>query len=166
MSGAGRGNGDDSGCARHPHGDVVPPGLSRRSIQRPTRFEVGLAGALAAALVALGAVLLSGARGHAAPTAAPDLSPSASHRSSTSNQAAREPYQPSGLRRAPTRPAHLAPTRPAHLEPGHSARPRPTRPPVMPPNAWPPVAAATATFVGDLEEGITDGQVALPAGQD
>jgi len=33
-------------------------------------------------------------------------------------------------------------------------------------NALPPVAAAAATFVGDLEAGVTDGQVDPSAGQD
>jgi eukaryotic-like serine/threonine-protein kinase len=50
-----------------PAKDVVPSGLSRRRSRRLTRAEVGLAGALAAALVAFVAVLLTGTTGHAAP---------------------------------------------------------------------------------------------------
>jgi serine/threonine protein kinase len=125
-----------------PHENVFPSGLSRRRFRRPARAEVVLAGALAAALVALAAVLLSGTTGRAAPKAAPSVPPSASPHPSTSRPAAHKAHKP-------TRP-----------------RPGPTRPAVGQDNTLPPVAAAAATFVGDLEAGVTDGQVAPPAGQD
>jgi serine/threonine-protein kinase len=131
------------------HENVVPSGLRHRRFRRPTRPEVVLAGALAA-LVALVAVLLSGTTGHPEPKAAPSVSPSASHHSSTSRAAARKVYKPAQPRPAPERPASPGQTQPA----------------VEQANALPPVAAAAATFVGDLEAGVADGQVAPAAGQE
>jgi serine/threonine protein kinase len=139
------------------HENVVPSKLSRRRFRRLTRAEVVLAGALAA-LVALVAVLLSGTTGHAVPRAAPSVSPSASHHSSASPSAAHRAYKPAHPRPTPARRARPGPTQPA--------RPGPTGPAVGQANALPPVAAAAAMFVGDLEAGVIDGQVAPPAGQD
>jgi serine/threonine-protein kinase len=159
-------NPDAPAVSATPHTDVVPPGLSRRRLLRLTRAETVLAGALAAALAALVTVLLSGAPGHAAPvaapsappsaapsvlpSAAPSASPGASQRSSTSRPVAHKAYKPAHPRTGPTR----------------AARPGPTRPTVGLATALPPAAAAAATFVGALEAGVIDGQVAPPAGQD
>lgn len=145
------------------HEDVVPAGLTRRRF-RPTRAEGVLAGALAAALAALVAVLLSGTTGHAASRAASSLSPSVSHHSSTTAPAADRPSQPANLLAGPRRPARPAPEPPARPVPRPPARPAPKPPAVR--QTLPPVAAAAATFVGDLEAGVSDGQVAAPAGQD
>jgi len=149
---------DGTAVLTTPPEDVVLSGPSRRRFRRLTRAEVVLAGALAAALVALTAVLLSGTTGHDAPRAAPTAPPVASHHPSTSRPAAHKTHKPARLRPAPTRPAGPGPTRPA--------RPAPTRPAPRQPNPLPPVAAAAATFVGDLAAGVSDGQVAPPAGQD
>jgi eukaryotic-like serine/threonine-protein kinase len=144
--------------------DVVPSGLSRRRLRRLTWAEVVLAGALAAAVVALLAVLLSGTTAHAAPTAAPSVSPSAPTVAPTvspSAPTAAPSVSPSGSHHSSaSRPAAHKAYKPAHRRPGLE------RPAVGQANALPPVAAAAATFVGDLEAGVTRGQVAPPAGQD
>jgi serine/threonine-protein kinase len=124
-----------------PQEDAVPSGLSRGGFRRPTRAEMVLAGALAAVLAAFVAVLLSGPTGHARPRAAPSGTPGASHPS-------------------PTTPAADKVHKPAHPRPG------PKRPAVRAASTLPPVAAAAATLVGDLQAGVADGQVAPPAGQD
>ena len=154
-----------------PHQDVVTSRLSRRSFRRPTWAEDVLAGALAAAVVALVAVLVSGTTGHAAPRTARSVPPSASQHSLTSRPAGQTALKPAHPRPRPKRPARPAPKlspRPAPTRPTPtpSVHPTQTRPPVRPPNALPPVAAAAATFVGDLAAGVTDGQVDPPAGQD
>jgi serine/threonine-protein kinase len=143
-----------------PHEDVVPSGLSGRRLRRLTWAEVGLAGALAAALVALVAVLLIGPTAHAAPTAAPTVSPSVPRAAPTvslSASRAAPTVSPSASHQSSTnQPAAHKAHKPARLR----------RPAVGQANALPPVAAAAATLVGDLEAGVTDGQVAPPAGQD
>jgi len=149
-----------------PSEDVVSSGMSRRGLRRLTWAEAVLGGALAAALVALAAVLLSGAAGLAAPRAAPSLSPSAalsvspgaSHHSPASTPAAHKASTSRHLRPAPARPASPAPEPPAS--------PAPQRPLAGQASALPPLAAAAAAFVGDLEAGVSDGQVAPPAGED
>jgi serine/threonine-protein kinase len=151
-------NPDAAAVLTTPQEDDVQSALSRPRLRRLTRAEVVLAGALAAALVALVAVLLTGTTAHAAPRAAPSVSPSASHHSSTSRPATHKAYKPAHVRSGPKRPAPTAPKRPAPAVP--------KRPAVRQANALPPVAAAAATFVGDLAAGVTDGQVAPPAGQD
>src|SRR5262249_29770580 len=98
-------NPDTAAVPATPDEDGVPPGLSRRRLRRLTRAEVVLGGALAAALVALAAVLLSGTTAHAAPRAAPIVSPSASHHSSTVRPAAHKAHKPAHLRPGPKRPA-------------------------------------------------------------
>jgi hypothetical protein len=141
------------GRAHHPHEDVVPSGLSHRRFRGPTRAEVVLAGALAAALVAWRAVLLSGTTGHAAPRARPSVPPSASQHPPTSRPTAPKAHKSARPRPALTRPPRPGPTRPARPGPTRPARPRPTRPAAGRANALPPVAAAAATVVGDLEAG-------------
>jgi eukaryotic-like serine/threonine-protein kinase len=147
-----------------PHEDVAPSGLSRRRLWRLTWAEVVLAGALAAAVLALLAVLLSGTTAHAAPTAAPTVSrsaPTVAPTVSPSAPTAAPSVSPSGSHHSSaSRPAAHKAYKPAHRRPGLK------RPAVGQANALPPVAAAAATFVGDLEAGVTDGQVAPPAGQD
>ena len=145
---------------------VVPSGLSRRRFRGLTWAEVVLAGALAAALVAVVAMMLSGTTGHAVPRAAPNLSLGAIHHSSASRRAADKAHQPANVLHAPKRLARPAPRLSALPRPKLSARPRPKRPRVRPVNALPPVAATAATFVGDLEAGVIDRQVAPPAGGD
>jgi serine/threonine-protein kinase len=147
-----------------PHEEVVRSGLSHGKLRRLTRAEVGLAGALGAALVALVTVLLSGTTAHAAPAAAPRVSPRVARTAAS--------VSPSATRAAPTgspsashhssasRPATHEGHKPAHLRPGLK------RPRVRQANALPPVAAAAATLVGGLTAGVTDKQVAPPAGQD
>jgi eukaryotic-like serine/threonine-protein kinase len=146
--------------------DVVPTGPRRRGFRRPTRPETLLGGALAAALAALAAVLLSGTTGLAAPAAAQRVSASGSRHASASPPAAHKAHKPAHLSPAPTPRASLAPTQPAspaHTQPASAA---PTPPTAKQATPLPPVAAAAGAFVGDLEAGVTDGQVALPAGQD
>jgi eukaryotic-like serine/threonine-protein kinase len=118
-----------------------PPGMpGRRGRWRPRPAEVVLAGALAAALAALAAVLLAGTPGHAG-AAAPPASPAAT--------------RPAATHPAATKPQHK-PAHPSHQRPHHPAGAR----------ALPPAAAAAATFVGDLQAGVADGQVTPQAGQD
>jgi len=166
-------NPDSAPVLTTPDEDAVPSGQSHRRLRRLSRAEGVLAGALAAALVALGAVLLSSTPGHAAPRAAPSVSPGASHLSSTSSPAAHDAYNPAHLRPRPKQPAHPGPAQPAHERRARPApsSPAPTRPASKRPvvgqaNALPPLAAAAATFVGDLEAGVANKQVEAPAGQD
>src|SRR5215472_15900734 len=117
--------------------DGVPSGRSRGGLRRPTRAEMVLAGALAAVLVALAAVLLSGPAARPAPGAAPDVTPTpAAHHPSAANPASHQAHKPA------KRPA------------AGGAR------------TLPPVAAAAATFVGELEAGVAEGQVTPQAGHD
>src|SRR5215471_7427407 len=118
--------------------DGVPAGLGRGRFRRPTQAEMVLGAALAAVLVALAAVLLSGTTDRPAPGAAPAPTP--------------------------TPAAH-------HPSPAHPASHKAHKPAKRPPAAGgastlPPVAAAAATFVGELEAGVAAGQVAPQAGQD
>ncbi|HEV2377992.1 MAG TPA: protein kinase [Streptosporangiaceae bacterium] len=142
-----------------PGGDIPPaPG---RGMRRMTRAEVVLAGALAATLVALAAALVTG---HAAPTASlsqrADTHPTATHPTPTPHPSAHTV----ATHRSPT------PRPPAHRAATHPARPRHrSRPPHTgsgPASGLPPVAAAAALFVGNLEAGVADGQVTPQAGQD
>ena len=146
------------------HKDVAPAGLSRRRLRRLTWAEVGLACALAGALSALAAVLLSGATAHAAPTGAPTVSPSVPSAVATvspSASSAVATVSPSASHLSSTSPLAAHTThKPAHRRPGLK------RPAAGQANALPPVAAAAATLVGDLAAGVTDKQVAPPAGQD
>jgi serine/threonine-protein kinase len=157
-----------------PDDGVVRSALSLRRLRRPTRPEAVLAGGLAAALVGLMAVLLSGTAGYAAPRTAPNVSPrvtvtvSPSAASSVSPGAtpsvsASARHHSSASRRATHKASNAAQLSPAPRQPAH---PRPKRPAVKPASALPPVAAAAAAFVGDLAAGVTNGQVAPPAGQD
>jgi hypothetical protein len=117
--------------------DAVPSGPVGRGRRRPTRAEILLAVALAAVLVALAAVLLTGTTGHATPSAAPRVTPGATPHSSAA--------QP----------------------PPHKTHKPPHKHPAAPPaRDLPPIAAAAAAFVGDLEAGVANGQVAPQAGQD
>jgi eukaryotic-like serine/threonine-protein kinase len=149
-----------------PREDAVPSGLSRRRFQRLTRPELVLSGALAAALGALVAVLLTGATGHAAPRAAPGVPRSAGSPSSISRPAAHKTSKPARQRAEPKQSAIPATQPSASQGPQPSPSPRPTRTAASPANPLPPVAAAAGTFVGDLDAGVIDGQVAQPAGQD
>lgn len=146
-----------------PPDDPVQSGQSRRRSQRLTRAELVLAGALAAALGALVAVLLTGVAGHATPGAAPGVSPSASSR--ISSPAAPKASTPTLRRSEPKQSAVPGPQPSASVaQPSASARPSPST--SSPASALPPVAAAAGAFVSDLDAGVTDGQVAPPAGQD
>lgn len=120
---------------------LTPAGNIPRGRRRMTRAEKVLAGALAATLAALAAVLAARPAAHAAPAASP--------------------ARPAATRPAPTpHPSthHAKPTRPHH-------RTRPKRA-AGPASGLPPVAAAAAAFVGNLEAGVADGQVTPQAGQD
>jgi eukaryotic-like serine/threonine-protein kinase len=133
-------------------GGDVSSGLGGRGRGRPTRAEVLLAVALAAVVVALAAVLLTGVPGHPAPSAAPRITPSAA-----------PPATPSAVSRAtPSATPHSA----APPVASKTHKPARTRPAAGHTSALPPVAAAAAAFVGDLEAGVADGQVAQQAGQD
>jgi len=149
-----------------PRDDVGQSGLSRRRFRRLTRTETMLAGALTAALVALGAVLLGGTTSNAAPTASPAVSPTASHHSPVSSPTAHKAHKPAHPHPAPQPPASPSLRPSASPSPRHTARPSPKQTAVKQSNPLPPVAAAAGTFVGDLDAGVTDGQVAMPAGQD
>jgi serine/threonine-protein kinase len=92
---------------------------------------------LAGALAAVLAAFLAVLLTGAPGHTAPGGTPGAGHRSSATQLAGRKAHQP-------------ARKRPAAGNTG----------------ALPPAAAAAATFVGDLEAGVADGQVAPPAGQD
>jgi serine/threonine-protein kinase len=61
-------------------------------------------------------------------------------------------------------PASPAATHQASMAQAHSTPPTPS--PTGSPSTLPPIAAATAAFVGDLEAGVADGQVSEQAGQD
>jgi eukaryotic-like serine/threonine-protein kinase len=155
-----------------PHEDVVTSGLSHGGLRRLSRAEVVLTGALAAALAALAAVLLSVTTAHAAPTAAPGLSPSAPRAAPSASTSVRRvaPTVSTSASHHPSTsrpPAHKA-YKPAHPQPApkQSVRPAQERPAVRRVDALPPVAAAAATLVGDLAAGVTDKQVAPPAAQD
>jgi serine/threonine-protein kinase len=114
------------------------PGISvSRRRWRPRVTEVVLAVALVAALAGLAAVLLTG--------------PAA--RSSAGAPLTRPPTHPAATPTARTSPA-------AH----HKKAARPVK--ARQASALPPAAAAAAAFVGDLQAGVADGQVAQPAGQD
>ena len=93
---------------------------------------------LAAALAASQAALAAAlAAGH--PRASPQTSPTAAHSAAT------------GQARTPSPARRTQPSR---------ATGRP------PASSLPPAASAAAAFVGDLQAGVADGQVAQPAGQD
>ena len=117
--------------------DGFASGLSRGGLRRPTRAEMVLAATLAAVLVALAAVLLSGMTARPAPGAAPAITPTP------------VTHHPS--------PAHPA---------SHKAHKSAKRPAAGGASTLPHVAAAAATFVGELEAGVADGQVTPQAGQD
>jgi len=61
-------------------------------------------------------------------------------------------------------PASQAATHQASTAQAHSTPPTPS--PTGSPSTLPPIAAAAAAFVGDLEAGAADGQVSQQAGQD
>jgi eukaryotic-like serine/threonine-protein kinase len=131
-------NPDATAVLPDPGDDVASAGLCGRGRRSPTRAEILLAAALVTALAALTAVLLTGSTsGHAAPRAAPRATPSATSHSSAAQPAAHKTHKP-----APKPPAAR-----------HAS-------------ALPPVAAAAAAVVGDLEAGVANGQVAPQAGQD
>lgn len=110
------------------------PGTARR--RRGTRrTETVLAVTLAAALIALAVVLLTGP-GSASPAAAPAAHPAVSSASHGPTAQASQPSPP------PSTPSGTATT-----------------------PALPPVATAGAALVGDLEAGVVDGQVTQQAGQ-
>jgi eukaryotic-like serine/threonine-protein kinase len=136
-----------------PGDDAGLPAPGGRGHRRPTRIEILLAVALAAVLVVLAVVLLTGTTGHAAPRTAPSVTPS-----STTGHAAHT--APSST---PSATPHSPATHPAAPQTHKPARKRPT---ARHTSALPPVAAAAATFVGDLEAGVADGQVTPQAGQD
>jgi hypothetical protein len=116
----------NGGTALLPVTPGTAPGTPRQG-WRPRPSEAALGTALAASLIALVVVLLTGGPGSGHPVTAAG-SPTAS----------------------------LA-ARPAATGPGSSA--------AQPETTLSPVAAAAATLVGDLKEGVTDGQVAPQAGQ-
>src|SRR5215510_10368527 len=117
--------------------DGFASGLSRGGLRRPTRAEMVLAAALAAVLVALTAVLLSGMTARPAQGAAPSITPTP------------VTHHPS--------PAHPA---------SHKAHKSAKRPAARGASTLPHVAAAAAAFVGELEAGVADGQVTPQAGHD
>jgi eukaryotic-like serine/threonine-protein kinase len=133
-------NPDATAVLTGPGDHAGPPGPGGRGHRRPTGAEIPLAIALAAALVVLAAVLLTGANSHAAPRTAPSGTPGATSHHPTPHPTAPKAHKIHN-------PAHKRPA------PGHAS-------------ALPPVAAAAATFVGDLEAGVANGQVAPQAGQD
>ena len=120
-----------------PLGGPVPDEPGRRGRRRLRPAEAVLAAALAATLAALAAVLLANAASH--PQASPQTSPTAAHSAAT------------GQARTPSATRRTQPSRPAGRPPASSL---------------PPAASAAAAFVGDLQAGVADGQVAQPAGQD
>jgi serine/threonine-protein kinase len=133
-------NPDATAVLTSPGDDAGLPEPGGRGHRRPTRAEILLASALTAALVVLAAVLLTGTNSHAAPRTAPSVTPGAT------------PHHPTAH---PTAPKAHKTHKPARKRPapGHAS-------------ALPPVAAAAATLVGDLEAGVASGQVAPQAGQD
>jgi eukaryotic-like serine/threonine-protein kinase len=145
-------NPDDAATELPVPGGDVSSGPGGRGRRRPTRAEILLAVALAAVAVALAAVLLTGATGHAAPSAASRITPSAAPQR-TPGAAPR--VTPGATPHSAAQPAAPKTHKPARTRPaaGHTS-------------ALPPVAAAAAAFVGDLEAGVADGQVAPQAGQD
>ena len=100
-----------------------------------------LGGALAVALAALAVVLATGGADRAAPAAAPTTPARQASASPSAHHAAKSAAQP-------------------------RATPAPTVTVTRQASTLPPVAAAAATFVGDLQAGVADGQVTQQAGQD
>ena len=141
------------------------PGVPVRPARwRPRRAEAVLATALAATLAALAGVLLTSPAAHSGPAA----SPAATH-------AAVTPKADKPLSVRPAEPATAPSTSPARRavppSAGATRSARPTVTPTVtvtakPASALPPAAAAAGAFVGDLQAGVADGQVAQPAGQD
>ena len=128
---------DATAVLTSPLGGPVPDEPCRRGRRRLRPAEAVLAAALAASLAALAAVLLANAASH--PPASPQTSPTAAYSAATGQAGT-----PSATRRTqPSQPAG--------------------RPPA---SSLPPAAAAAAAFVGDLQAGVADGQVAQPAGQE
>jgi serine/threonine-protein kinase len=113
--------------------EVIPGSPPRRRRWRPRPAEAVLAIALAGALAALAAVLLTGSTRITAGAAASPAGPAASHQ---------------------TGQASPAPRRTSGTPPSRSASPLPA------------TAAAAATFVGELQAAVADGQVTQQAGQD
>jgi hypothetical protein len=145
-----------------PAGDVPgPPGVRHRL--RWT--EIVLGAGLAVALATLAAVLLTrpGGTGLAASAARTPASHAATP-AATRPAASHAPTRPAATQ-APTRPAAShAPTQPATSPRPTAARSTPAK--TTADTALPPKAAAAAALVGDLEAGVTDGQVTQQAGQD
>ena len=126
------------------------PGAPRRR-RGPRRSETVLAAALTAALAALATLLVTGpgSTRPAAPAARPAATVTVPARPATVTV----PASPAATPRAAASPAQRPP--PARRTPGTTAA-----------TALPPVAAAAASLVGDLQAGMTDGQVTQQAGQD
>ena len=126
------------------------PGAPRRR-RGPRRSETVLAAALTAALAALATLLVTGpgSTRPAAPAARPAATVTVPARPATVTV----PASPAATPRAAASPAQRP--SPAWRTPGTTAA-----------TALPPVAAAAASLVGDLQAGMTDGQVTQQAGQD
>jgi hypothetical protein len=107
---------------------------------RPRSTEVVLAAALAGTVAALAAVLLTGT----AKPSAPAASPAATHPAATHPAVTSKAHKPASTH-------HKKTAKPVS---GNHA------------SALPPAAAAAATFTGDLQAAVADGQVTQQAGQD
>jgi eukaryotic-like serine/threonine-protein kinase len=112
-------------------------GFGGRGRRRPSRAEIVLAVALIVVSVALAAVLLTGPTGRTASTAGSSGALGVSNHSSATQPPAHKTHKPA---RGSPAAGHLG--------------------------ALPPVAAAAATLVGELEAGVGDGQVTPQAGED
>jgi len=150
------------GVVASPHQEVIPAPPSRHGYRRPTRPESVLAGALGAVVAALVAVLLISPTVHAAPRTSLRTPPSTSNPAVISPPASHKAHKPAHKHSGLQPSANPAP-QPSASQP--SATPRPKQSAASQ-SALPPVAAAAGTFVGDLDAGVIDGQVAAPAGQD
>ena len=130
---------------------AVVPGTPRRR-RGPRRSETVLAAALAAALAGLATLLVTGpgSTRPAAPAARPAATVTVAARPAATVTI---PARPTATPRAAASPAQRP--SPARRTPGTTAA-----------TALPPVAAAAARLVGDLQAGMTDGQVTQQAAQD
>jgi len=157
-------------------GTALPQSPSARSPGRrwwPRRSEIALMAALTAALAALVTVVLVGygsrPAGHG-PAAAGTIArtPAATHPATPTRATAATHPATVPRTTAATHPA--TPTRTPVSQPHKSAAP--SRTPTQTATATataaalPPTATAAAALVGDLQAGVTDGQVTQQAGQD
>ena len=158
----GRGPGWPAGPRAGCHGRAARrrrPGPPRRR-RGPRRSETVLAAALAATLAALATLLVTGP-GSTRPAAS--TAPPAATVTVPARPAATVSARPTATVTVSARPAATPGAAASRAQQPSPAR---RRPGTTAATALPPVAAAAASLVGDLQAGVADGQVTQQAGQD